>query len=253
MCDPVSAGIALGGISAIGGIIGSKSSKKLQKEALAIQRDTLDFAKKRYSDYKTTYGDLEQMVVDSAKKGVVADLSGVTTRAAADVSTQFAGAEEARIRNDQRMGINPNSGRAEAGARKNSLFEALAKAGNITSGRETERRDANQKTWDRQYAVNQIGVNQMNNAAGEVTNANNAIANTYSTMAAQKAQQAGQLFSTAGTVAGMGLSGGFGGEATPTVAPAAPPTLLAARSPATPAYVPQNQQTFNSLYSAIKP
>jgi len=215
MCDPVSAGI-LGGASLLGGLASSKSSKKLQKEALAIQRETLDFAKKRYGDYKALYGELEGMVVDSAKKGVVADLAGVTSRAAADVKQQFGNAEETRLRNAQRLGINPNSGRADSIARQTGTAEALAAAGNITSGRENEKRNAEAKTWERRFAVNQMGANQMNLTAGEVTNANNAIANTYNAGAAQKSAQAAQFFNTAGQAAGIGLAT-MGGGGTPAV------------------------------------
>ncbi len=204
MCDPISATIAGG--SLLGGLASSKSAKKASKEANAIARDTLNFAKQRYTDFKTNYGDLEKMVIDGAKKGVVADLSGVVSRATADVATQFTNAEEAQRREQQRLGINPNSGRADSMGRQTALSKALATAGNITINREAERRNAEQETWNRRTAVNQLGVNQMNMAANEVTNANNTLMNNYNNTAAQKAAQAGALFGMAGTVAGMALS-----------------------------------------------
>lgn len=212
MCDPVS--IGLGAASIIGGISSSKGAKKAQKEANAIARETLNFAKQRYSDFKTTYGDLEQMVVAGAKKGVVADLAGVTSRAIGDVATQFTNAEASQARANQRMGINPNSGRAESMGRQTALSKALATAGNVTTNREAERRNAEQETWNRRTAVNTQGINQMNLGASEVNNANNTLMNNYNNTAAQKSAQAGAFFGMAGQAAGMGLAGM--GKTTPT-------------------------------------
>jgi len=237
-------------LSAIGGVTSSKSSKKLAKEDQAIRRETLEFNKKRYADNKALYGELEKTVVAAAQKGVVADLGGVTSRAAADVKQQFANAEGSRLRNAQRMGINPNSGRAESMARQAGTAEALAAAGNITGNREAERRNAEDKTFTRQFAVNQLGVQQMNGAAGDVNAASNALATSYGNAAAAKAAQANSFFSTAGQIAGIGL-GQMGGATTPAT-PATPPPLIAARSPSTPAYVNPSDTAFNNLYSAIK-
>jgi hypothetical protein len=236
--------------SVVGGIASSRSAKKLAKEQQAIQRESLAFNKQRYADNKAIYGELEKQVVSSAQKGVVADLGGVTSRAAADVKLQFANTEGARLRNAQRMGINPNSGRADSMARQAGTAEALAAAGNITASRETERRDALDKTFTRQFAVNQLGVQQMNGAAGDINNSNAALATTYGNAAAAKAAQAGSFFSTAGQIAGIGL-GQMGGATTPAT-PATPPPLISARSPTTPAYVSPKDTAFNNLYSAIK-
>ena len=60
------------------------------KRSNAIARETLNFNKQRYNDYKKMYGGLEQMqLVNDANKGVVADLGGVTARAIGDTATQF--------------------------------------------------------------------------------------------------------------------------------------------------------------------
>lgn len=199
--------LVMGGASLLGGLSSSKSSKKAQKEANAIARETLNFNKQRYNDYKTMYGGLEQQLVNDANKGVVADLGGVTSRATADVATQFANQQDALMRANQRMGINPNSGRAEANARKLGLAQSLATAGNITTNREAERRNAAQQTWDRRAYVNNLGINQMNMAANGVDNANNQLMNNYNNTAAQKAQQAGAFFGAAGGIAGQYLGG----------------------------------------------
>lgn len=202
----------MAGASLIGGLSGSKSSKKLAKQQLALQQAMFDFQKQRYNDYKTRYGGLEQQMVDDAKKGVVADLAGVTNRASADVATQFSNAEDARVRNMQRMGINPNSGRADAIASRNAIAQSLAAAGNITTGREAERRNADQQTWARRAHVTQQGINQMNGAASGMTQAQSAMADTYGQMAQRKASQAGSMFGAAGLLAGMGAMDGIGSK-----------------------------------------
>lgn len=248
MCSPMA---VIAGASVVGGLASSKSAKKASKEANAIARDTLNFAKQRYTDFKTNYGDLEQMVIDGAKKGVVADLSGVVSRATADVATQFTNAEEAQRREQQRLGINPNSGRADSMRRQTALSKALATAGNITINREAERRDAEEKTWNRRTAVNQLGINQMNMAANEVTNANNTLMNNYNNTAAQKTQQAGALFGMAGTVAGMGLSNPS--PTTPTIQTSGIPTRNVQPYVQPPVPTPKANTLIDSITGATSP
>ena len=200
------------GASLIGGIAGSRSSKKLAKEQLRLQREMFDFQKQRYDEHKARYGGLEDQMVADAKKGVIADLAGVTNRASTDVATQFANAEDARLRNMQRMGINPNSGRADAMAARNSIAQSLAAAGNITAGREAERRNADNQTWARRSAVTNLGVQQMNGAANGMESAQGRMADTYGQMAANSASQAGAMYGAAGSLIGMGALDGVGSK-----------------------------------------
>lgn len=247
--------VAVGGsvLSAVGGIASSKSSKKTAKQALALQREQFEFNKKRYNDYKTMYGGLEQMQVDAANKGVVADLGGVTSRAVGDVATQFTNAEEAQRRSQQRMGINPNSGRADAMGRQMGLSKALAMAGNITTNREGERRNAEQQTWNRRDSVNRMGIAQMNGSLSDMNQSSNGMVSSLNQQSAQQAQQAGALFSAAGGIAGQYL----GGLKAPTVAPVEPTAPPAYLTPSyaqgsMPAYQTPQQTSLNNLYSAIK-
>ena len=214
----------MAGASLIGGITGSRSSRKEAKKARELQEAMFAFERQRYNDFKSKYGDIENQLVADAKKGVIADLDGVTSRAAADVATQFGNAEESRLRNMQRMGINPNSGRADALASRNAIAKSLASAGNITAGREAERRNAEQQTWNRRSGVAQFGAGLMQNAASGMNNAMNAMASTAAQQSANQASQAGALFGAAGQLAGAGaFDGVFGGKAAsaPTTAPVA--------------------------------
>ena len=214
----------MAGASLISGIAGSRSSKKLAKEQLRLQREMFRFQKQRYDDYKAKYGGLEDQMIADAKKGVIADLEGVTNRASTDVATQFANAEDARLRNMQRMGINPNSGRADAMAARNSIAQSLAAAGNITFGREAERRNADNQTWARRSDVTNLGVRQMNGAADAMSSAQGRIADTYGQMAANSSRQAEMLGDVAGYLIGNGAFDGiFSGRSatTPTTTPVA--------------------------------
>ena len=209
----------MAGASLIGGIVGGKSSKKLAKEQLRLQREMFQFQRQRYLDYKKLYGDLEGQMVADAKKGVVADLAGVTNRAATDVATQFRNAEEERLRNMQRMGINPNSGRADAIASRNAIAKSLAAAGSITTGREAERRFADQETWNRRARVNDMGISQMNGASNAMVGAQQNMANTYGQMANNQATTAAGLYGAAGALIGNGAFDGIfksGGASAPT-------------------------------------
>lgn len=213
----------IAGASLISGIAGGRSAKKMQKEALALQREQFNFQRQRYLDYKAKYGGLEDQLIADAKKGVVADLQGVTNRAAADVATQFGNAEDARLRNMQRMGINPNSGRADAMASRNAVAKSLAAAGNITTGREAERRNADNQTWARRSAVTNLGARQMNGAADGMESAQGRIADTYGQMADNSVSQARAMLGVAGSLIGDGaMDGIFSRNAsTPTTTPVA--------------------------------
>lgn len=213
------AAVAIGGGSLLGGLSSSRSSRKTAKQALALQREQFEFNKKRYNDYKTMYGGLEQMQVDAAKKGVIADLGGVTARATGDVATQFTNAEEAQRRQQQRLGINPNSGRADSMGRQTGISKALAMAGNITSNRELERRNAEQQTWNRRAQVNQTGIAQMNGSFGDMNQSNNGMVSTLNNQSQQQAQQAASLYGAAGMMGGMYLGGLNKPTPTPTPTP----------------------------------
>lgn len=214
------AAVAIGG-NLIGGVISSRSSKKTAKQALALQREQFEFQKQRYNEYKALYGNTEKMLVADAEKGVVADLNGVTNRAATDVASQFANAENARLRNMQRMGINPNSGRADALASQAGIAQSLAAAGSITANRETERRNAEQQTWNRRDSVTRLGAGLMSGAAGGMDSANAGMVNTLNNQSAAQAAQAGQMFGAAGTMLGGMIGKSPSAVSNPTTTPVA--------------------------------
>lgn len=184
--------VGVGAMSTIGGLFGSSSAKKAQKEANRIARDTLNFNKQRYNDYNQQYGGLIDMVVSEAEEGVDADLGRVTSEANADTATAFANARQALDNQNQRMGINPNSGRAESSERQFSLNQAVATAGNVTNSRNKERQFADDATWNRRYGVYQQGNAMLNGAAASVENSMSNLSNSYANSAANQSNMANQ-------------------------------------------------------------
>lgn len=177
------AGAVIGGV---GGLLSGKEQDKQQKAAdaannqsLALQQQQLDEAKKRREDYETNYKPIEDQFLASVKKGVQPDYEQITNDVIGDVNTQFEGSEAARLRQIQRMGVNPNSGRADALGRQLSLSRGLALAGGINKARRTESNRAEELTYARQNDAVQVGVNKLNNAQSSVNSAANSLSQTY--------------------------------------------------------------------------
>lgn len=177
------AGAVIGGV---GGLLSGKEKDKQQKAAdqangqsLALQQQQLASAKKREEDYDKYYKPIEDQFLASVKKGVQPDYEQITSDVIGDVNTQFEGSEAARLRQIQRMGVNPNSGRADALGRQLSLSRGLALAGGINKARRTESNRAEELTYARQNDAVQVGVNKLNNAQSSVNSAANSLSQTY--------------------------------------------------------------------------
>lgn len=183
-------GAVIGGAA---GFLGGKEKDKAEKEAkaqqnkangysdasLALQKEQMEIAKKRQEDYDNTYGPIEKGYLSLVTQGVKPDIEGVTTRTIGDVNTQFANSEAARLRQLQRTGVNPNSGRADALGRQLSLSRALALAGGINQSRQQEMDRAKDLTYARYSDANQVGINKLNNAQSNVSSAATALSQTY--------------------------------------------------------------------------
>ena len=184
------AGAVIGGAA---GFLGGKEKDKAEKEAraqqnkangysdasLALQKEQMEIAKKRQEDYDKTYGPIEKGYLSLVTQGVKPDIEGVTTRAIGDVNTQFANSEAARLRQMQRTGVNPNSGRADSLGRQLSLSRALALAGTVNQTRQQEMDRAKDLTYARYSDANQVGINKLNNAQSNVNSAATALSQTY--------------------------------------------------------------------------
>lgn len=188
------AGAVIGGAA---GFLGDKEQKKQQQKAdgysdasLALQKEQMEIAKKRQEDYDKTYGPIEQGYLSLVTQGVKPDIEGVTTRAIGDVNTQFANSEAARLRQMQRTGVNPNSGRADSMGRQLSLSRGLALAGGINQSRQQEMDRAKDLTYARYSDANQVGINKLNNAQSNVNSDSTALSQTYANKATQSQDNA---------------------------------------------------------------
>lgn len=194
-------------VTVIGGIFGSNKAAKTQAQAIRLQRDQLNFNKKRYEDYQNQYGSINDLVVNDAIKGVSADLGRASGEANADTATAFQNAQTALDNQNQRMGINPNSGRAEASNRKLALGQAVATAGNVTNARNTERKNASDQTWNRRYSVYGSGLNLVTNAANSMNNSSNNLSNTLSNQAARQQDAANEALGLGASLGIQALQG----------------------------------------------
>lgn len=194
-------GFLSGIIGGVTGLIGISESRKERKAAekynnasLDLQRESLEIAREREKNYEAIYGPLEKNFLDNIKAGVKPNYEQVTNDAIGDVNSQFANSEAASLRQMQRMGVNPNSGRADALARNLSLSRALALSGTINDSRRKETQRAEDLNYARQHDAVQMGINKLNNAQSNSTSAASALAQTYANQASQsKANAAGTI------------------------------------------------------------
>ena len=201
-------GFLSGALGIAGGLLGLSQQKKEQKSAdkynnasIDIQRQQLLEAQKRREDYDKNYKPIEDQFLASVKKGVDPNLEQVTSDVIGDVNTKFAGEESARLRQMGRLGVNPNSGRADAMGRQLSLSRGLALAGGINNARRTETNRAEDLTYARQNDAVQVGVNKLNGAQTSVNSAATALSKTYADRANQAQTNAND---TMGTWADLG-------------------------------------------------
>lgn len=183
-----------------------KQAKQASDQSLAMQQQQLDFANNRYEDANKLYSPIEQGLLSRAMQDYKPRYQEVTTNAIGDVNTQFANTEDARIRAMQRMGVNPNSGRADSLARQFSLSKGAALAGAINTSRTTERNRADTVGWERLYNTMTLGANKMNGVNSQLTSAQNSMIDTQANRAANLQNQSSGMYGAAGQLAGSVLA-----------------------------------------------
>lgn len=188
------------GLSFAGGRSNTKKMLKEQKAWRILQTKQLNFAKERWSHYRDTYGDLEQMMVADAMEGVKGDFTGVADRAASDVESAYASQEDRQERQMMALGIDPSSGRFVSADRRMGLDLARTSALAQNTARTNEKRRADTETWQRRYGVGTFGANMMQQAGRDVDNAMESMgrmhqsnAGTYGNLASNLFMQAGQM------------------------------------------------------------
>ena len=156
---------------------------------------------KDYWDYqKETFRPLEAGIVSDAQAyDTAARRDAEAAGAVADVGSQMSLARQAQTRGQQRMGVNPNSGKALALDSQMGLAEATAKAGAAN----TARRNVELQGYARKMDAANMGRNLASNqatSAGVALNAGNSASSNAAqplVQSTQSAQVMGQGFNTA--------------------------------------------------------
>lgn len=156
---------------------------------------------KDYWDYqKDTFRPLEEGIVSDAQTyDTSARREAEAASAVADVGSQMSLARQVQTRNQQRTGVNPNSGKALALDSQLGLAEATAKAGAAN----TARRNVELQGYARKMDAANLGRNLASNqatSAGVALNAGNSASSNAAQPLAQSSQSAqtmGQGFNTA--------------------------------------------------------
>lgn len=211
--------VAMAGISAIGGFMSSRSSRREMKRMRQLMEKQLEFAKEQWQHYRDTYGNLEQQMVADAMYGTQGDFEGARARAAADVEGAFRSEREELDRRNMAYGLNPNSGRFQSSNRRAGLAQATASAMAENNARETERRRVVDDTWNRRSQMGMFGAGMMQQGFEGVQRAGMNLGRVYESAANQKGQLANNLFANAGM---MGMYGMMSDKASSSDAPNAP-------------------------------
>lgn len=213
-------GAAIAGGSALAsGAMGwqaSERSAEQMEKMREVMQEKLDFAKKRFREYKDTYGDVVDKWVSDAMRGVDGDYQGVVSRAEADVEGEFDQQQGERRRRMQAKGLDPSSGRYQSSERQGALQEATASAMAQNQARERERQRVEQANYQRASQAGQFGAGMMQNASQNVQQAQQALGQTHGQQGQMQADLAGNLFASAGQTAGFAAGQMMDGGGQPT-------------------------------------
>ncbi len=202
----------------------------------ALSKEALDFYKQVYAEgapdrkraadtaYKTSeaqmasmqqndtiskdYWDYQKGTFRPLEGGIVADAESYDTegrrnteaaKAVADVGSQAGAAREATVRNMQRMGVNPNSGKMAAVNAQMGLAEAAAKAGAANKARSLVETQGFARKMDAASLGRGLASSQATSAGVALNAGDRAVTNAGIPMqqAQSAATQMGQGFSTA--------------------------------------------------------
>jgi hypothetical protein len=210
----------------------ANTAMEVADQQLVSMKSSTDLAEEYAGYNRNTFRPLEQgIVADANAYDIEARGSEAAGRAMADVSMQSEIARQSLTRSQQRMGVNPSSGRAMAMSAQMAQGEALAKASAATSARDKVETIGAARKMDAASLGRGLASNQAT-SAGLALNAGNSATNNAGVPLSQSSQSAnvmGQGFNTsmqannsAGSLYGQsaqlqgkdsGLMGALGGVA----------------------------------------
>jgi hypothetical protein len=160
-----------------------------------------DAISKDYYDYQTgTFRPMEkQIVADAQNYDTTARREEKAGQAVADVGMQAELGRQANVRQMQRMGVNPNSGKMMAMGNQMALGEAVAKAGAANKARDAVETQGYARKMDAASLGRGLASNQATSAGVALNAGNSAVNSAGQTMqqANQSANMMGQGFNTA--------------------------------------------------------
>jgi len=140
----------------------AKIAQEVSQAQLASMRQNDAIAKDYYDYQKGTFRPMEQSIVSDAQNyDTAARRESKASQAVADVGMQASIAQQSQMRNMNRMGINPNSGRSQAIGAQMGLAEAAAKAGAANKARA----DVETQAFARKMDAASLGRNLASNQA----------------------------------------------------------------------------------------
>lgn len=163
------------------------TGEAVSQQQLASMKQN-DAISKDYWDYqKGTFRPLEEGVVADAQKFDTPERREAEAAAAgADVSAQAAIARGITERNQASMGVNPNSGRAEAMAAQGSVAEAAMRAGAMNTARKNVELQGYARKMDAANLGRNLASSQATSAGVAINAGNSATANANSAVQVQQ-------------------------------------------------------------------
>lgn len=149
---------------------------------------------------KNTFRPLEEgIVADAQTYDTAARRESAASEAVADVGMQAEAARQAQTRQQQRMGVNPSSGKALALQSQMGMAEALGKAGAANTARDKIELQGYARKMDAANLGRGLASSQATSAGVALNAGNSAVGNagTPLTQAQQGASMMGQGFNTA--------------------------------------------------------
>jgi hypothetical protein len=179
-----------------------------------IARQNADISTDYWNYQKDTFRPLEQGIVSDAQNyDTAARRDAAAAEGVADVGMQAELARQAQTRQQQRMGVNPASGKAMALQGQMGLAEAAAKAGAANSGRDKVELQGYARRMDAANLGRGLASSQATSAGVALNAGNSSVANAGVPLA--QANQAtatmGQGFNTA--IQGNNSAGNLYGQA----------------------------------------
>jgi hypothetical protein len=192
----------------------AKMAMDVAGQQLASSKQNDAISQDYWNYQKDTFRPLEEGIVDAASKyDTTARRDEKAAGAVADVGMQAELARQAQVRQQQRMGVNPSSGKTLAMQSQMGLSEAAMKAGAANTARDKVELMGNAMKMDAASLGRGLAANQATSAGVALNAGNSAVGNAGTPLAQAQAATSmmGQGFNTA--ISGNNSAGSLYGTA----------------------------------------